>query len=118
MTERFIDVHVFDGRCKPTTIPEYTAESRRAALEYYERVLRDPDAKALIRMIQTDPPERNWDYTERIYTPDLLCDIINHMTNPDFVQVLNEQLGDCYRLGQCPQGRVKRILQCKLAFDE
>lgn len=117
MSDKFIDVHVFDGRCTRTIIPEYTETSRKEALDYYKRVLPHPDAKALIELIRTDPYERNWDSTERIYAPDLLCNVIHHMTNPDFVSLLNEQLRDCYQLGQCPQGRVKRILQCKLAFE-
>jgi hypothetical protein len=115
----FIDVHVFDGKCVIPRVRAYTRQSWYDAIQYYKRLMKRPESIQLLDKMLRDPDHANVDRTDRhIHAINLLCEYIHLTKNVDFVRLLDEQLSDCYTLGQCPQGRVKRILQCVLAFSQ
>jgi hypothetical protein len=118
-----IDVHTFDGSLKNRFKPQFTSRlSKEEAIERINQVLssiKDPTAKKCTELILQDT-KGNEDHTNQLNALDLLFEVfilvsLTHREK-DLMQLLEEQLKDCYLLGQCPQGRTTRLFQIWLSI--
>ncbi len=120
----FQDVHVYDGRIRNVKLAYKVDEENKQQLFkfFHNSRLTDDTAKLGVRMIASDtqkPP--NYDPSNDKYADDLLAALIIYMLETEttegkestesLTRVIEEQLSDFVKLGQCPQGRCTRLLQ-------
>jgi len=116
MSVQLQNVHQFDRQLQDRFRPQrvYTSEERQAALRRFVQELRTPVARAMAtRILQGGAG--NVDHANHIDAGELLVDIL-HRPYQAVLGLLEEQLVDCHRLGQCAQGRTTRLLQIWLGL--
>lgn len=121
MTEKFINVHIYDGKLKGIFKPSriYTLDEKKKSFEELINKLENKDAVYTVQtMIKdlSDTKGSNYQQENNLDSSDILMDLIQLDTNPDILNGLNEQLADAKNLGICPSGRVTRLLQLWSAF--
>lgn len=121
MSNKFIDVHSFDGKLKGlfTPLKTYTIEEKKHHFEQLIPLLTNPDAIATVKTMITDlskESSQNIQLENGIDSSDLLIELIQWKDNNDLLAGLNEQLADAKNLGICPSGRVTRLFQLWNAF--
>jgi hypothetical protein len=113
----FRDVHTYDYSYKdaeyvPTVVDPH---QKLHWINQIDERMSLPDAKAGLNLIRANiGNEHNADTTNQKRAEDLLADLAKHIietNNTDLLRLLEEQMQDMYRLGQCAQGRVTRLWQ-------
>lgn len=121
MSNNFIDVHTFDGQLKGIfkQSKEYTVDEKKISFSHLTTLLTDLNAidatKTMIKDLE-DENSSNFHPENNLDASDILMEILQWITNPSVLIILNEQLGDAKNLGLCNSGRVTRLLQIWLAF--
>ena len=123
MTEKFINVHIFDGKLKGVFTPSrtYSIEEKKESFNQLIRMLDNPDAVITIKTMIKDlniKKGANYQVEINIDSSDILMELIQFIDNPDVLTGLNEQLADAKNLGICPSGRVTRLLQLWNAYKK
>ena len=121
MSNKFINVHNFDGKLKGIFTPSriYSIEEKHTAFIHLIEKLNN---RAAIDTVQTMIKDlsilkgSNYQQENNIDSSDILMELIQFIDNPDTLKGLNEQLADARNLGICPSGRVTRLLQLWSAF--
>ena len=116
--DQFKNVHEFDGQLRNIFNPQLVVDKEDEFLEAAKRVhelLESEEAKQCFRMIAFTQDAQNFDSANQTHARLLLlviCSLIQtHVEKKDLISVLSEQLRDCWMLGQCPSGRVTRLIQ-------
>ena len=109
------DVHIYDGKIlNPPLVPVYSEGEKTCLFSKLKSKL-SREASHMIEIIMKGGG--NHDAINNLNSSDLLYHlVINNKPDSDMYQNLNEQLADMYRLGQCPQGRVIRLVSLVNAF--
>jgi len=113
----FRNVHVYDGQLKSLFTPILTPTlSEDEIIERSDCILskiKSEDANNCVKLILSQ--SGNKDDANNLNAFDILIEvcllIYGIKDNNDLISLLDEQLCDCYRLGQCPQGRTTRLMQ-------
>lgn len=121
MSDRFINVHVYDGKLKGLFKAKniHTVEEKKKIISSVIPKLKLPHSKIMVQTILADLHKHkgaNYQIENNVDSSDILTDLIYHIKNPDLLHLLDEQLSDIRKLGTCPSGRVTRLLQLWLAF--
>jgi hypothetical protein len=104
------DVHVYDGSITFVPKNNFPHELKDKAFKEFLKVVDDPHAKACIEMIINDK-SGNIDNANKIDASDLFAEILTFRLDNDAINLISEQLKDCFLLGRCPQGRTTRLFQ-------
>ena len=121
MPNNFIDVHTFDGKLQGIfkRSKVYTVDQKKKVFYHLTQLLTDLNAieatKTMIKDLE-DEKGSNFHPENNLDASDILMEILQWITNPSVLVILNEQLGDAKNLGLCNSGRVTRLLQIWLAF--
>lgn len=120
----FIDVHAFDGKLTKEFVPRLLVLLPED--EIAERVngvislLTKPEAKKCVALILSR--SGNQDNANQLNAFDVFTEtcllIHDHPEKEDLIRLLDEQLSDCFNLGQCPQGRTTRLYQLYLVTKQ
>ena len=114
----FRDVHVYDNQGADIKLQHIEDPLElKAKFNSLIRLLKAPEAGAMIHTIYA---RGNFDGINRVNSQDLLYHIITHYITTDLFYMLEEQLTDNYRLGQCPQGsswRLRQVYYAQLDVD-
>jgi hypothetical protein len=121
MSNKFMNVHTFDGKLKDIFIPsnKHTVDEKRESFTYLIGCLTNPTAVTTVRTMFNDLSVikgGNYQQENNIDSSDILMELIKWIDNSCVLSVLNEQLADATNLGICPSGRVTRLLQLWTAF--
>jgi hypothetical protein len=122
MASEFENVHVFDGKwTEPFQQSGHAHELPAETLQTLRAHLRNPAAQAMLVLIEQDAHGgQNVDSANNVNALDVLLDICvmwERQRDSDTagwettLLLLDEQLGDNYELGRCPQGRTTRLIQ-------
>lgn len=107
------NVHVYDGTIQHRfNVPEYPLVQKELVFARLRPIL-TPESQLMLDIISS---KRAYDHANKYKADDLLFYILAHGKGEDLLQNLNEQLTDAYRLGQCPQGQVIRLLSLVQPF--
>jgi hypothetical protein len=122
-SQQFRDVHTYDGQLKGMFFRESTwSDAQKVTIfNCFKRQISNPNAISCIEMITNDLQSgRNFDVSNQIDASDVLVHILKlSVLTDDMISILEEQLADCNNLGQCPQGRVTRLIQVyNILFDK
>jgi hypothetical protein len=122
-SEQFRNVHIYDGQLKGMFFRESTwSDAQKVTIfNYFKKQISNTDAIACVEMITNDLQSgRNFDVSNQIDASDVLVHILKlSVLTDDMISILEEQLADCNKLGQCPQGRVTRLIQVyNIVFDK
>lgn len=117
MENNFIDVHTFDGCLKqPNSFIPITKDKKIKLFQDLIQKLKNTYAIQMVNIIIKDidtgvnfQPENNLDCA------DILVAILEK-DYTDMLPIIEEQLVDIFQLGQCPSGRVTRLLSIYLAM--
>ena len=115
-----IDVHTFDGKLlnKFNITKIFSNNEKKKYFLEFKSELKSQEAKSCVAMIINHiNTMNNYDPTNKINAEDILMEIIN-MDYINILDFIDEQLSDCYKLGQCPQGRTTRLFQIWLALSK
>ena len=120
----FIDVHTFDGRLPKDFVPVLsTSLSEEEIAQRTDRVISEltkPAARRCVVLILS--LHGNEDRANHLDAFDLFTEtcllIDRHPERKDLIRLLDEQLSDCFTLGQCPQGRTTRLYQIYLVVKQ
>jgi hypothetical protein len=121
MSQNFINVHEFKNVHEfDTRLAEIpTLEDGDLSTEIIDRVyntLEHENSKVMFRKILSDENDNN-DSINQCNASLILRNIINKIHDKnEMINLLDEQLNDCYNLGQCPQGRTIRLVQILKIF--
>lgn len=123
MSNTFIDVHTFDGKLKNIFKPsrEYTINEKRKCFVNLIRNVNSSGARHTITMIISDLNKNkgpNYQLENDIDSSDILMDILENCEIDKIIVNLSEQLEDIQTMGSCSSGRVTRLLQIWLAFNQ
>lgn len=113
----FRDVHVYDGQLQNIFTQTLTREvNEDDIVEHVNDILdklKSQEAKNCVNLILSQTG--NIDNANNVNAFDVLievCLLLHEMKeSEDVLNLLDEQLADCYMLGQCPQGRTTRLIQ-------
>ena len=109
------DVHVYDRTIEyKVEVPIYEKTSKTTLLDEVRKIL-PSKASEMIHIIQSNNTG-NIDGQNGYVADDLLVYLLLNGHGEDFALNLKEQLDDAYTLGQCPQGRVIRLISLVNAF--
>lgn len=107
------NVHVYDGKLEyRPDVPKYPENVKDKLFASLQPTLSSEAGK----MIGKIRHGGNGDGANGYDASDLFYYLLINAQGEDFYQNLNEQLTDMYRLGQCPQGRVIRLMSLVGAF--
>lgn len=109
------DVHVYDHQFTEVRyqIPKY---SRKLQSEVFLLLQKFVHQEAIAMLEIFNRFQGNMDDKNCYDAGELLVYFLEHASGEDWLSLLEEQLIDNYRLGQCPQGRVIRLLSLIGAF--
>ena len=124
MSNKFIDVHQFDGKLngffKPLRI--YTSNEKKIKFSEFIHKLSNPSATQAVKNIISDLDKTNggnYQVENNIDASDILMHLLHlDIKKPDLINNLNEQLADTRNLGMCPSGRCTRLLQLWVAYKD
>ena len=117
MENTFQDVHKYDNTWGKNYMPSCNwKESDKEAL-FLNLITRltSVDAIKMVQLIMKGGVE-NYDVSNNANASDILADICTIPLEKKEISLLEEQLEDNFKLGQCPQGRTTRLFQLYLAF--
>lgn len=122
MSNKFMNVHAFDGQLKDIFIPstKYTVDEKKESFTYLIECLTNPMAITTVRTMVNDLSVikgGNYQQENNLDSSDILMELIEWIDNSCVLTGLNEQLADATNLGICPSGRVTRLLQLWTAFS-
>ena len=125
-----INVHEYDGSLNINLPKIFTKEEKLQKIRALIVKLKEPDAVSMLKVITIDlinDTTNNYDQYSKVDATDLLANILDKSNelikegeeskkeNIDnyllIVSLIDEQLTDMYRLGQCAQGRTTRLIQ-------
>lgn len=121
MSNRFLNVHIFDGQLKDIFTPsqEYTNDDKKIAFENLLPQLSNPIAIETVHTIINDIGKpNNFQPENNVDCSDILMEIIKLTKDTDIIVCLDEQLADAKNLGICPSGRVTRLIQLWSAYKD
>tara|TARA_B110000908_G_C9975358_1_gene323050 strand:+ start:152 stop:565 length:414 start_codon:yes stop_codon:yes gene_type:complete len=121
MTEKFMDVHVFDGKLKGIFTPSrvYSVDEKTDAFNHLIKLLDNLAAVATVQTMINDlsfAKGANYQAENNLDSSDILMELMQCVDNPDALKGMNEQLADARNLGICPSGRATRLLQLWEAY--
>ena len=118
MANKFINVHIFDGRLKNKFTKTYSVEEKKEKFNQLIPKLKNNVAKIAVRAIISDLHNgQNKQIENNVDASDILMEIINLMDDhAGILGQLEEQLVDMKNLGFCPSGRVTRLFQIWNAY--
>ncbi len=108
-----IDVHTFDGKLRNFFKGKYTIEQKDILFKNFLKELQNKDAIFIINKMISDMYNsngENYQIENNLDSTDILAEILNK-DYKDILPLIEEQLADITHLGQCPSGRVTRLLQ-------
>ena len=114
----FINVHTFDGKLPKITIRDsssYSPDEQKNLFTTLKNSLTQDTSKQMIDLI-TCSSQQNFQPESGMNATDLLIELLLHVPREDLLPLLDEQLTDMFKLGQCPSGRVTRLYQLHQAF--
>jgi hypothetical protein len=125
-----VDTHSYDGLLAKNILPAAFCPSSqemqtkftqlavciRLSVRVAERH-RLPALEAICRIQSAIGGRANVDETDSYRADYLLAKLCDYLNDEDMLPYVAEQLSDIVTSGPCPQGRVKRILQCLLAVS-
>ena len=116
MNTTFIDVHTFDGTWGNNYIKinDLNNDEKGSLITDFKNKLKNPVAKHMINIIMNSSIG-NYDNANETNVVDILTDILLKDTS-GIIDYIEEQLIDCFMLGQCPQGRTTRLYQIWLSL--
>jgi hypothetical protein len=107
------NVHIYDGQIEfRPVIPVYPQRDKDALFSRLQSLF-SPESSKMIAKIRNGG---NLDGANQYDASDLFYYLLLNAKGDDFYLNLNEQLTDMYRMGQCPQGRVIRLMSLVAAF--
>jgi hypothetical protein len=117
MNNNFIDVHTFDGLLKQSK--QFTPVDKDKKISLFQDLIKKLSNPLSIKMVNimikdidtglNFQPENNLD------SGDIFCAILEK-DYTEMLSIIEEQLVDIFLLGQCPSGRVTRLLSIYLAL--
>ena len=116
MSEKFIDVHTFDGKLNGIFKSSRTYQNDEKKIEFLKLIncLNNQSAIDTVNIMIKDmfsEKGNNFQAENNIDSSDVLFELIKISDNQNVLSALNEQLSDIKNLGICPSGRVTRLLQ-------
>jgi len=121
MSNKFIDVHTFDGKLKgifhQTKI--YSKEEKKESfMNLIQKLVKTSAIEAVHTIINDLSNEKgnNFQSENDLDASNILMEILTCIDNSDVIKMLEEQLVDTKNLGICNSGRVTRLLQIWIAF--
>jgi hypothetical protein len=123
MSNKFINVHSFDGKLIDKFIPTktYTISEKKHKFNELVSKLSNYAAKQTVKSIISDldiDRGNNFQIENKIDASDILIHLLELNNNSDILLSLEEQLKDINNLGMCPSGRCTRLLQLWLAYKD
>ncbi len=124
---RVTDTHSYDGKmghardaldAHVLACPKCSNAQARtlARAQLRERLTRQSALRALGLIEHDTQKPNNYDHTNQVYADKVLEVLCIHLNKEVPLDVLEEQLADVVDSGQCPQGRVIRLLQLGLSL--
>ena len=113
-----IDVHTFDGKLMNIFKGKYSTYEKDILFKKFLKELNDKDAIFIINKMINDmyiPRGENYQIENNLDSTDILAEILNK-DYKEILPLIEEQLSDIKNLGQCPSGRVTRLLQILIIF--
>lgn len=121
------NVHEFDGKVRIELEKNVKKEEEEKIWDDAEKYINKmgSGAQTMARSIYHDPMEKNMDMINKgVNARELLLTLLTKLNQMDdkqdqmtFYSLLEEQLDDMHRLGQCPQGRTIRLWQLLQSFS-
>ena len=118
--EKFIDVHSYDGKLKMILKESFTNEEKKILIKKLICECQRVESHIMLTQILIDmitQTQANYDNKNEIDATDILATILkkNYIS---LLPIIEEQLVDIYKLGQCAQGRTTRLIQLLKIFDQ
>jgi len=113
-----IDVHTFDGELNNIFSKKYNIHDKDILFNNFLKELNNHQAILIVKMMivdMYDPNGENYQIENNLDSTDILAEIL-HKDYKDILPILEEQLADITVSGQCPSGRVTRLLQILQIF--
>jgi hypothetical protein len=116
-SNEFKNVHEFDGKWKSPEIPKYPVKQKIKVFNLLKTYLKKTRGLQLIIDDSMNREYNNYEPLSGVYADDLLVEIIKKSKKLDknvrleIFEIIEEQLEDMFSLGQCPSGRVSRLIQ-------
>lgn len=115
------NVHIYDGllqnKYKPTKI--FSPLEKVILFQKFISISKNQQAVEMVKIMTNDYNQSSSkDSLNFIDWANLFADLMSHKSFDDILPLLEQQLEDALRLGQCAQGRSTRLLQIWLAFLE
>lgn len=124
MSNKFINVHNFDGKIKNKYIP-INCMNKQEKIELFNSIKSkfSIESSSMIDIIIKDLDNynggSNFQNENNMDCSDILSDILTYKNLDDIISLLDEQLSDNFLLGQCNSGRVTRLFQIwKCIYDK
>ena len=104
------DVHEFDRKITFPVLEDF--ELDKEIIDYFFEKLGRDSGIMFLRILSTQNPN-NIDNINNCNATIILKHILKKIkeNHYDLIPILDEQLNDCFNLGECPQGRTIRMLQ-------
>jgi hypothetical protein len=119
-----MNVHIFDGQLKDFQVVKnkFSIDDKKKMFNELLECLSDNGKKGLTLIIQDIQSKPNFDETNNMYADDILAEICDYVIKESkindenmlkdvktIIGNIDEQLGDMFTSGICPQGRVIRL---------
>jgi hypothetical protein len=112
-SSRYINVHSYDGQLGghigSHKLKSYSVEEKQDRFSKLLQLINNHCSRQMIEQIQRG--EGVMDSADNIDASDLLAEILSHKMTIDILLLMEEQLSDNFLLGQCPSGKVVRLIQ-------
>lgn len=111
----FTDVHFFDGKLKNINLKtvKYSDIEKINKYNILKQKLTEENAIRMINIIESG--NGNYQHENNLDASDLLVNIL-YKDYEEILDILEEQLSDMFILGQCPSGRVTRLVSILISL--